>query len=240
MTLKSITGGVGIIVSGGQPNFTQIDMAAVGAGMVRYNSNRFEVFDGTTWKSVTASDCNLDLSQPVIDLLTWVRQKMQDEEVRGGASAWSPEAVELLSWVKQKKIEEELGVHNDENSELMAWIKVKKQEDELLSRRRQEETAHSRKLQDLRKFEEEENARRKAEEQAKLAEEQRLLAEEQRRLVEEQSIKANLITLEELAKQSMAKAKKKKKPVATEETKPETNDFLLTIPIPKPPEERMW
>jgi hypothetical protein len=236
MTLKSITGGVGIVVNGGQPKFTQIDMAAVGAGMVRYNNDKLEVFDGSVWKALNTSDCNLDLSQPVIDLLTWVRQKMQEEEVRGGASAWSPEALELLAWVKQKKMEEELKVHNGENDELMAWIRAKRQEDNLLVRRKQEETAHQRKLQDLKKFEDEENARRQAEEQAKLA-------EEQRRLEEEQRTKANLSLLEELAKQSLAKSKKKKKAVTTdvvEEAKPETSDFLLTIPIPKPPEERMW
>ena len=261
MTIKSITGGVGIIVNGGQPTPTKIDMSAVGAGMTRYNGDKTEVFDGTAWKPLNDTDCNIDLSQPVIDLLSWVREKMKEEELRGGASAWSPEAMELLAWVKQKKTEEELNIHNDETAELLAWVKAKKQEDDILARKRQEQQAYEKKIQELKRFEEEEKARRAAEEQRRLQEEeQRRLVEEQRLAEEERNKKNNSAILEELAKQSLAKSKKKKKSskeetvesvqptetvdspveVSPEDVKPESNEFIITIPKVKPPEERMW
>ena len=47
--IKSISGNTGIQVNGGAPAPVYINMSNASAGMVRYNGNTLEVYDGNSW-----------------------------------------------------------------------------------------------------------------------------------------------------------------------------------------------
>jgi len=78
--IKNISGSKYIQVSGSssQPN---ISPGAVGAGMVRWNSNmqQLEVNDGNTWISLTASIPTIELSPEVVEIIEWGRQKLAED-----------------------------------------------------------------------------------------------------------------------------------------------------------------
>lgn len=50
------------------------------AGMLRLNSNmnRIEVYDGQTWHGV-GGDAQVDLSENAKEILTWAREKMEED-----------------------------------------------------------------------------------------------------------------------------------------------------------------
>ena len=93
-----------------------------------------------------------------MELLTWVREKMIEEQSKDTTSVLSPEAIELLTWVKAKKYEEDIGDGpiTREMEELFDWVRAKKKEDDILARKRQEEEAQRKKQSDLRRIMEEE------------------------------------------------------------------------------------
>jgi hypothetical protein len=231
MTIKSISGGVGVVVNGGTPAYPVIDMKEVSAGLVRYNTDHLEVFDGTAWKPLGWSDCNVDLSTPAMDLLSWVREKMIEEQSKDTTSVLSPEAIDLLTWVKAKRHEEENGVSpiTSEMEELFAWVRLKKQEDDILARKRQEEEAQKRKQADLRRMMEEE-ARKSLLIRQGFTPVPTLVPEPEPEpeVVEEEVIEE--VTPEPTKAKPKAKKKKKIEPV------------VVVIEKPKeiPPEDRMW
>jgi hypothetical protein len=228
MTIKSISGGVGVVVNGGTPAYPVVDMTEVSAGLVRYNTDHLEVFDGTAWKPLGWSDCNIDLSSPAMELLTWVREKMIEERSKDTTSVLSPEATELLTWVKAKKYEEDNGDGpiTSEMEELFEWVRAKKKEDDILARKRQEEEAQRKKQSDLRRIMEEE-ARKSILIKQGLKPIPTLLPEPEPEEVEEE-------VAEEVVPEPKAKPKAKKK------KKIEPVVVVIEKPKEVPPEDRMW
>ena len=227
MTIKSISGGVGIVVNGGIPTSPVIDMKEVSAGLVRYNTDHLEVFDGTAWKHLGWSDCNVDLSTAVVDLLSWVREKMIEEQSKDTTSILSPEAIDLLTWVKAKKHEEETG---GETEELLAWVRVKKQEDDILARKRQEEEAQRRKQSDLRRIMEEE------------ARKSMLIKQGIKpipTLIPEPEPEPEVVE-EEVAEEVVPETTTKAKPKTKKKKKIEPVVVVVEKPKDVPPEDRMW
>lgn len=244
MTIKSISGGVGVVVNGGTPAYPVIDMKEVSAGLVRYNTDHLEVFDGTAWKPLGWSDCNIDLSNPAIDLLSWVREKMVEEQSKDTTSIMSSEAIDLLTWVKAKRHEEENGSSpiTPEMEELFTWVRAKKQEDDILARKRQEEEAQKRKQADLRRLMEEEARKSMLIKQGikpipvlfpePVQEPVQPVQESEPEVIEEVVSEVVEEVIPETTTKATPKTKKKKK----------IEPVVVVVEKPKeiPPEDRMW
>jgi len=80
--IKGITGGSYITVSGGMSTDPYISPGAMGAGMIRYNSNMscMEVNDGNSWKQLGMNYANLDLTPEAQAILDWAKKKMAEEK----------------------------------------------------------------------------------------------------------------------------------------------------------------
>ena len=66
----------GLVVS--NPISTTISMSNTSAGMIRYNVNRFEVYDGYSWLQMQQS-ATVDLAPATRLVLEWAAKKMKEE-----------------------------------------------------------------------------------------------------------------------------------------------------------------
>jgi hypothetical protein len=55
-------------------------MSRTSAGMVRYNGNNFEVYDGNYWMIIPSGDAQVTLDGVTLESLQWVRRKMTEEK----------------------------------------------------------------------------------------------------------------------------------------------------------------
>ena len=78
--IKTIMNGVGINVINGIHSTLYIDMTRPSAGMVRYNGNNFEVYDGNSWMIIPSGDAQVTLDGVTLESLQWVRRKMTEEK----------------------------------------------------------------------------------------------------------------------------------------------------------------
>ena len=78
--IKTIMNGAGINVSNGIHSTLYIDMTRTSAGMVRYNGNNFEVYDGNSWIIIPSGDAQVMLDGVILESLQWVRHKMTEEK----------------------------------------------------------------------------------------------------------------------------------------------------------------
>ena len=80
--INGITSGRYITVSGGMPSNPYISPGAVGAGMVRYNSNMncMEVNDGNSWRQLGINFANVELTGEAQSILDWAKNKMAEEK----------------------------------------------------------------------------------------------------------------------------------------------------------------
>ena len=78
--IKNIMNGAGINVSNGIHSTLYIDMTRTSAGMVRYNGNNFEVYDGNSWIIIPSGDAQVMLDGVILESLQWVRRKMTEEK----------------------------------------------------------------------------------------------------------------------------------------------------------------
>jgi len=49
------------------------------SGMVRFNSNRMEAYDGSTWHNVGGGNAHIQLSPEAKEILAWAKKKMHEE-----------------------------------------------------------------------------------------------------------------------------------------------------------------
>ena len=78
--IKGISPGPGIIVTGGMSSTPYIDMSRPSAGMIRYNNNNLEVYDGGSWVIMSGSFAQVELDGLAQEALQWVRAKMAQEK----------------------------------------------------------------------------------------------------------------------------------------------------------------
>ena len=80
--IKEVIGsGPFVNVSGGS-NFTPyINMSNVSAGMTRWNgnTNNFEVYDGSTWMTLSSNVASVGLNNDAVSAITWALKKMAEE-----------------------------------------------------------------------------------------------------------------------------------------------------------------
>ena len=78
--INTIYNGPGINVIAGGSSTPYIDMTRTSAGMVRYNSNNFEVYDGSSWIIMSGGSVQVGLDGVTLESLQWVRRKMTEEK----------------------------------------------------------------------------------------------------------------------------------------------------------------
>jgi hypothetical protein len=78
--IRNITGGYGIHVSGSVYNSPYIDTTRASAGMVRYISGNFEVYDGSSWLPLQSSYPQIELDGVTQGTLQWVQAKIEQEK----------------------------------------------------------------------------------------------------------------------------------------------------------------
>jgi hypothetical protein len=80
--IKGITGGKYVAIIGGESTDPYISPGAMGAGMVRYNSNMncMEVNDGNSWKQLGMSYATVELTGEAQFILDWAKKKMAEEK----------------------------------------------------------------------------------------------------------------------------------------------------------------
>jgi hypothetical protein len=90
--IKSITGGPGVVVSGGSVSFPYVPMNINNPvqGMLRLNGQDIQTFDGSGWVTVGASYANISLDSESLELLQWARTQRQLEMNRKTLIANNP------------------------------------------------------------------------------------------------------------------------------------------------------
>lgn len=80
--IKGIMGGASITVSGGSSTYPYVPMNSNNPiqGMIRINGQDTQVFDGSTWQTMSASVAMIELTGEVQSIIDWARKKKQEEE----------------------------------------------------------------------------------------------------------------------------------------------------------------
>ena len=68
-------------VTGGGGYTPYINMSNPSAGMTRFNGNTqsIEVYDGSSWMTLSSNVANVSLTGEAVNILSWAKQKMEDE-----------------------------------------------------------------------------------------------------------------------------------------------------------------
>ena len=99
--INTIMNGAGINVSNGIHSTLYIDMTRPSAGMVRYNGNNFEVYDGNSWIIIPSGDAQVSLDGVTLESLQWVRRKMTEEKHLEELAKSHPSVADAVAAVAQ-------------------------------------------------------------------------------------------------------------------------------------------
>lgn len=99
--IKGISSGAGLVVSGGSFSMPYVNMSNPSAGMVRYNGNNLEVYDGNSWMVMSSSYAQIELTPEVQSILNWARMKMAEEARIQALAAKHPTVADALKAVEQ-------------------------------------------------------------------------------------------------------------------------------------------
>lgn len=80
--IRNIIGSRGITVMGGSTSYPYVNMSNPSAGMVRYNGNNqnMEVYDGSSWMTISGNSATVELDADTQSLLEWARAKRAEED----------------------------------------------------------------------------------------------------------------------------------------------------------------
>ena len=80
--IKGLMGSRGVVVDGGNTSVPYVNPNANNPiqGMLRVNGADMQVFDGTTWISMSTSYATVALSPTTEEAIDWVKRKMQEEK----------------------------------------------------------------------------------------------------------------------------------------------------------------
>ena len=71
---------MGIHISGSVYNAPYVDSTRASAGMVRFISNNFEVYDGSSWLPLQSSYPQVELDGITQEAIQWTRRRMEEEK----------------------------------------------------------------------------------------------------------------------------------------------------------------
>jgi len=97
--IKNIIGGSGMTVAGGNSSYPYVNMSNPSAGIVRYNGNNqtFEVYDGSSWLSVTGNYTQIELDNDTKILINWAKAKRAEEEYLKKEAENNPTIKDLIN-----------------------------------------------------------------------------------------------------------------------------------------------
>jgi hypothetical protein len=103
--IKNITGGTGLVVSGGNYGYPYIPTNSNNPiqGMIRLNNQDLQVFDGSCWVTLGASYANIDLDADTQSLLQWARKKRDEEMILEQLVETNPTIKDLVNQIKDKQ-----------------------------------------------------------------------------------------------------------------------------------------
>ena len=78
--INTIMNGAGVNVSNVIYSTLYIDMTRPSAGMVRYNTDHFEDYDGKAWMIIPGGKTQIGLDGVTLESLQWVRRQMEKEK----------------------------------------------------------------------------------------------------------------------------------------------------------------
>ena len=102
--IRNITGGMGIHISGSVYNAPYVDSTRASAGMVRFISNNFEVYDGSSWLPLQSSYPQVELDGITQEAVQWTRRRMEEEKRMLELAKMHPTVADALA--AQKRAEE--------------------------------------------------------------------------------------------------------------------------------------
>lgn len=106
--IKNITAGSGLTVQNNYSNWPSFYNNSASAnntlvGQVRYSgsSQCMEVYDGTTWLTMTSASPTVDLAPHVQAIVEWAQKKMAEEEYRKEMAMKYPAVADALEALKR-------------------------------------------------------------------------------------------------------------------------------------------
>lgn len=117
--IKGITGSHGIIAGGGSVSYPYVPQNSNNPiqGMLRLNGQDMQVFDGSSWITLSASYATVSLDQETQDLLMWAKAQRQMALNRMTIAQNNPALMKALEAIKRAEENFELlekFVENDE------------------------------------------------------------------------------------------------------------------------------
>ena len=67
-------------IHGGYASGPYVNNSNTSAGMIRYNNNNLEVYDGSSWLTIAGSVATVGLSPVAESAIDWVIRKMEEEK----------------------------------------------------------------------------------------------------------------------------------------------------------------
>ena len=67
-------------IHGGYNSGPYVNNSNTSAGMIRYNNNNLEVYDGSSWLAITGSAATVGLSPVAESAIDWVIRQMEEEK----------------------------------------------------------------------------------------------------------------------------------------------------------------
>ncbi len=97
--IKNITGGQYISVMSGCSSYPYVNMSNPSAGMMRYNGNNqnMEVYDGSSWMTISGNSAMVDLNNDAKELLEWARVKRAEEQYLETEAERNPTIKDLIN-----------------------------------------------------------------------------------------------------------------------------------------------
>jgi hypothetical protein len=110
--IKGLTAGNGLVVNGGNTSLPYVNMSnSYGnnsnpmQGMMRINGNDIQVFDGSSWLTLSASYATVELNSETQSLLQWAREQRNKQIERQSMSKSHPavaKAIEALERAEEQ------------------------------------------------------------------------------------------------------------------------------------------
>lgn len=101
--IKSLTVGKGLTVAGGINSPTYINMSNPSAGILRYNGNNTEVYDGSNWIIMQSSHAVIEFDADTLSLIEWARKKREEERILEKLAQEHSSIKDLVDQINQKK-----------------------------------------------------------------------------------------------------------------------------------------
>ncbi len=124
--ITSITGGPGVVVSGGSPSLPYITSNPNNpiVGMLRINSSRIEVFDGNSWITMPTAYPSVSLDAETLETIQWAKAQRTMAMRRLESAQKNPALLKALEAIKRAEENFEIleSISKDYSSEVQSSV----------------------------------------------------------------------------------------------------------------------